>query len=253
MFFISISNGLLTAEHREKIGPAIWEYMWLIDKITKVDDDGKGHVLGGKPIKLDDIGMGQHHNTVSRNMSRLEEQKYIETTRTPYGMTIRVLKAKKRFTKSSDSLNLGGDSPKMGGDSPKMVITKKTIQRHNKDNIYKENDWLNETAWEAWETYRNEIKKPLTLSTVKLQIKFLSTHQKDHALIIKQSIINGWRGLFPLKKNYQTDIADKAKAFDKLKKDRDEETERKANAQHNDKLREINIGLAQIGKIPWNK
>jgi hypothetical protein len=50
MFYITVSNGLLKDDHRKRIGSAVWEFMWLIDKITRIDEDGKGWVLGGKPI-----------------------------------------------------------------------------------------------------------------------------------------------------------------------------------------------------------
>lgn len=102
MFYITISNGLLTPAHKKKMGSAVWEFMWCIDKVTKIDEDGVGWVLGGKPIKLHEIGMG-HDNTTSRNLTKLEEGHYIKVIRTPHGLSIRVNKAKKRFTKSSGS------------------------------------------------------------------------------------------------------------------------------------------------------
>lgn len=62
-------------------------------------------------------------------------------------------------------------------------------------------DWLNKKAWEAWNIYRKEIKKPLKPTTIRLQLKLLAEHKFDHAQIIKNSITNGWTGLFPLKGN----------------------------------------------------
>lgn len=248
MFFITISNGLLTAEHRKRIGPAVWEFMWLIDKVTRVDVDGKGWVLGGKPIKLEEISLGQHANTTSENLQRLRENGYIETIRTPYGMTIKVIKAKKRFTKNSDSLISEGDPRFSGGDSQKTVDTKKTIQGHNKD-IYSECVWLNKMAWEEWIKYRKEIKKSLTPLTVKKQIDFLSKHKKDHVAIINRSIEKGWRGLYALiQVTSNSGTSDKAKAFEKLKQDQEEEKDRKEAEAHNDKLRSINDLTKQLAK-----
>lgn len=60
-------------------------------------------------------------------------------------------------------------------------------------------DWLNVEAWQEWMKYRSDIKKKMTPKTVKMQLNFLSLHQRDHVGIIKQSIMNGWTGLFPLK------------------------------------------------------
>jgi len=105
MFYITISNGLLKDGHRKRMGEAVWEFMWLIDRITVIDEQGYGKVLGGKPIKLDEIAndLEVHRDTVSSNLIKLEEHGYIEKTRTPYGLSIRVVKAKKRFGGNAES------------------------------------------------------------------------------------------------------------------------------------------------------
>ena len=59
-------------------------------------------------------------------------------------------------------------------------------------------EWLDLKAWEAWLTYRLELRKPLKPSTIPRQLKFLEAHKASHAAIIEQSIMNGWTGLFPL-------------------------------------------------------
>jgi DNA-binding Lrp family transcriptional regulator len=107
MFYITISNGLLQDEHRKKIGSAVWEFMWCIDKVTRIDEDGKGWVLGGKPIKLKEIAdaMKVDEDTVSTNLTKLEKEGYISKLRTPYGIQIKVMNTKKRFGKNSDSGN----------------------------------------------------------------------------------------------------------------------------------------------------
>lgn len=61
--------------------------------------------------------------------------------------------------------------------------------------------WLHPEIWDEWVTYRREIKKKLTASTIKQQIAFLEKHQADYKEIILASIQNGWTGLFPLKGN----------------------------------------------------
>lgn len=103
MFYITISNGLLANGHRKRIGSALWEFMWLIDKVTKIDEKGMGWVLGGKPINLKDICDGVDEETISRNLDKLEKEGYIKKIRTPYGISIRVMKAKKRFGKNVES------------------------------------------------------------------------------------------------------------------------------------------------------
>lgn len=123
MFYINISNGLIKDGHRKRMGTAVWEYLWCIDKITKIDDKGKGWVLGGKPINLIDIADGIGTDAVSANLQKLEEEGYIEKQRTPYGIRIFVCKAKKRFGQKADSIRNGEntDSNRKNTDSNKTV------------------------------------------------------------------------------------------------------------------------------------
>src|SRR3990167_3963186 len=103
MFYITVSNGLLVGKHQKKMGASVWQFMWCLDKITKIDDEEMGWVLGGKPINLADI-KGASRNTVSRNLNKLEKAGYLNLIHTPYGISIRVIKAKKRFNKSGEPL-----------------------------------------------------------------------------------------------------------------------------------------------------
>lgn len=103
---IPVSNGLF--EHRERIGPAIWEFLWLIDRITaeEVDDQGErwGVVLGGAPVKHKQIAqeLGTNERTVQRNLTRLKDEHYISSIRAPYGEIIRVAKNKKKVGERAD-------------------------------------------------------------------------------------------------------------------------------------------------------
>lgn len=60
-------------------------------------------------------------------------------------------------------------------------------------------DWLDKQVWEEWVAYRKEKKKPLTARSIKLQLDDLAENKSDHKQIIRNSIKNGWTGLFPLK------------------------------------------------------
>jgi DNA-binding MarR family transcriptional regulator len=104
-FYFPTFSGLLTKEHRDNIGPALWEFLWCISSTTKEqEEDGEtvGIVLGGKPVSYNEVAkeLGGSKSTVKRNFERLEEYGYIRTKRTPYGHVIKVRKSKK-FKKSA--------------------------------------------------------------------------------------------------------------------------------------------------------
>jgi DNA-binding transcriptional ArsR family regulator len=88
---IYVWNGILEPKHREGIGPALWEFLWCLDRITK-EKDGIGIVLGGKPVTYAEIAedFGIPGRTVRRHMGRLEDKEYLILIRTPRGFSIRV-------------------------------------------------------------------------------------------------------------------------------------------------------------------
>ena len=128
MYFVSISNGIFEPKHRRKIGIAIWEFMWLLDRVTKITGDGFGVILGGKPIKLREIsgclGIGQRQ--IERNLIKLTKENYISIKRAPYGLIINVRKCQKRFARSVVS---GYDRSVVSLD--RSVVSNKTVQLDN--------------------------------------------------------------------------------------------------------------------------
>lgn len=99
-FSFPVYSGILTPEHRKKIGTALWEFIWCISKTTKeviVEGESQGLILGGKPIKLSEIAqeIGGDKSTISRNLEKLEKEGYISITRAPYGFIIKIRKSKK--------------------------------------------------------------------------------------------------------------------------------------------------------------
>ncbi|WP_052091950.1 hypothetical protein NYE80_10190 [Paenibacillus sp. FSL H7-0357] len=100
-------SGLLTPDHCKKIGSALWLFVWCISSTTaEVEDDGTvwGIVLGGKPMKLSEIGanFGVKDKTVSRWISDLQDHGYLHITRAPRGLIIKVKHSKKGLLKRSD-------------------------------------------------------------------------------------------------------------------------------------------------------
>lgn len=98
-YYIEVKNNLLDPKHIKKMGAKIWEFMWFLDKITKITESGKGIVLGGRPIKILEIAkeIGKSKSTISENITNLEKEGYLATRRVPYGMVVTVNKASKLF------------------------------------------------------------------------------------------------------------------------------------------------------------
>jgi hypothetical protein len=57
-------------------------------------------------------------------------------------------------------------------------------------------------VWDEWVNFRKEVKKPLTPTSIREQLKFLTELTEDDAITsIKNSIRSGWVGLFPVKQS----------------------------------------------------
>lgn len=74
-----VSAGLLTSQHRNRIGESLWEFLWLISHETKME----GKVLNGSPITLQRIAeeLGESYRTAQRNLERLTKAGYVLKTR----------------------------------------------------------------------------------------------------------------------------------------------------------------------------
>lgn len=95
-----IFSGLLEPKHYNRIGNAVWFFIWCISSTTKEEEaEGVvwGRVLGSKPMKLSELAepFGVDSKTVSRWIKSLEEHGYIRVTRAPYGLIIAVKNSKK--------------------------------------------------------------------------------------------------------------------------------------------------------------
>lgn len=99
-------SGLLNSEHYDKIGSALWLFLWFISSTTKeIEKDGVswGIVLGHKPLKAREMAavFDVSEKTVRRWLELLESHGYIKAARAPYGLMISV-KHSKKFSFRSD-------------------------------------------------------------------------------------------------------------------------------------------------------
>lgn len=156
-FGIYVKNNLLEPKHIEAMGASVWMYMWLLDKMTSVNENGIGKTLGGQPITFDmvEAELGISVRTYRRWVDQLRDAGYVQTLRTPYGLVITVNKAekpfKKRSAKSGASKKLNDvpevthpdnrDVPDLSSEVPQTVprsatngTSNKTIQDNTIDN-----------------------------------------------------------------------------------------------------------------------
>jgi DNA-binding transcriptional ArsR family regulator len=96
---IYVWNGILEPKHVWSIGPAIWVFLWCINRTTEErltkEGDYKGLVLGGMPVTLGEISeeLQVSEKTVSRHLKRLLVRGYLKLTLAPHGYVIRVCKS----------------------------------------------------------------------------------------------------------------------------------------------------------------
>jgi hypothetical protein len=131
---IPVSSGLF--EHRSRVGPAIWEFLWCIDAVSteEVDEAGVhwGLVHGGAPVKHERIAREIESSkvTVQRNLAILKSHGYINSVRTARGEIIKVAKNKKDFHKKSDIKN---DSSLQSDTSNLIVHSERVIKNDSSD------------------------------------------------------------------------------------------------------------------------
>lgn len=84
---LPVSRGLL--DHKKRMGTAIWEFLWFVDKVTQDVPDGGGKfhglVLGGRPVSLAHVAsdLQEHVDTAKRNVKALELGGYLLRRRLP--------------------------------------------------------------------------------------------------------------------------------------------------------------------------
>lgn len=105
-FGIYVKNNLLEPKHIENMDAAVWLYLWLLDKMTSVNENGIGKVMAGKPISYEFAAteLGVSRQVYVRWVAKLRDHGYIKTLRTPYGLVFTVLKAEKIFGNRARSI-----------------------------------------------------------------------------------------------------------------------------------------------------
>ena len=120
---IKIWSGLLSDGHTQKIENALWEFIWLVNKVTK-EEDGIGYVLKGKPIKVNDIAkdLKRKYRTVLRHLKDLKKTGYITLKRCPYGFVITINNSKKFQNRYDKGIQSGYDKNIQSEDKESVQI-----------------------------------------------------------------------------------------------------------------------------------
>ena len=108
--------------------------------------------------------------------------------------------------------------------SRQQADTTNNNNKNNKNNnIYSDEPKL-DTAVKEFITFRKKIKKPMTDHAVKLMLSKLNKLTSDideQVEILNQSILNGWQGIYPLKRE-EKKIGQNGIAIDESKDDLDD-------------------------------
>ena len=102
---------------------------------------------------------------------------------------------------------INSDNGKKGGRvsvKPPLKAEKKRVEKkrvEKKPTVVFTESWMNDsdfqTAWADWVQHRKELKKSLTPSTTKSQLKKMVADGKARSIAtIEHSISNGWTGLY---------------------------------------------------------
>ena len=180
-FFIDVYNNLLEPKHRKAMRESVWLFMWLLDKMTSVSEDGIGKVLGGKPVTHKEVNeeLEVPERTYRDWVARLRDAKYINTLRTPYGLVITVNKAKKHFKRDKQKEaylsrsgkaveNPGRDMQKTHPDvqvSPPDVQKPSVVIKTSQDNIQYSSNTPNLNNLRKLRQLKTPLLRKTTMST----------------------------------------------------------------------------------------
>jgi hypothetical protein len=130
-FPIPVWNGIL--DHKRNMGPALWVFLWCLDRITKEELD-VGLVLGASVVTTARIAheLKDSERTIRRHLERLARHGYIRLKRTPYGFVITVAKSRK-FNIWRSVKNGHPDRPNLTVRSGNSAAQKDTNVRSNNE------------------------------------------------------------------------------------------------------------------------
>jgi hypothetical protein len=201
---IPLWNGVF--EHYSRIGDALWEFAWCIDRITE-EREGVGLVLGGAPVKIPTIVAdlkGSRRETVRRHLDDLESENYIRRRRTAYGHVIEVLNSRKfgiwRKEKPQNDVSRLLEKPIHGLQKPIGGLQKPKNSTNKEDAAVTQQDAAEE-ATAAWRAIGTE-----KLGTRRFRTKwqFLFAHRNGNSIAdaMERCIVSCQEARIPIPKPF---------------------------------------------------
>jgi hypothetical protein len=181
---ICVWNGIL--DHCQKIGLALWVFLWCLDKIT-VEKDGIGWIFGKAPVRVSRIAQdfGICEKTVRVHLNRLKAFGYISTKKTPFGLIIGVKNSRKIWAPGShtsgknlpeSSTESGSFIPESGKNLPESPV--RTYRSKEDKAVDKAIDGAEEAA-AAWRAIGTD---KLGTSRFRAKWEFLFAHRNGNSV-----------------------------------------------------------------------
>lgn len=206
-YMITVKKTLLDPKHIKAMRvsnktTSLWLYLWLLDKVTTIDEKTKlGAVLGGKQLTIEYIGKDLEigTKTTRRMLHNLVDNGYVKLIRSKYGNRIFLTKAEKYFgvkvnmvgfkkSAMSESQNLGGQGSKSG-----RPYIDNTERQYKEDNELK----TNQNEFTKIRQYYMQCFKVKRCDATEARQKKFKLRSKDAGVeMIRQAISNASQDSF---------------------------------------------------------
>lgn len=156
----------------------------LIDRATRVDGLSDALMAVGW-LEIDNAGahiprFGEHNGDTAKERS-LKNQR----------------QARWRAGKTLESVD--GEASTSSSTKASTREEKRREEKEPNGSLPPTPEGLDLQAWDRWQEYRRQIKKPIKPASAPLAMKSLAGYGANQAAVVEQSIANGWQGLFDLK------------------------------------------------------
>jgi hypothetical protein len=215
-YVIPVSNGIF--EHCQRIGVAVWVFLWMVDHTTKevagTDEGIEGLVYGGRAIRARDVArdLQMSTRTVHVHLARLLDGGYLRKINHGDGMPsgYSVLKSKKWAKQYGSPPSHDSAFPshkKVGGAKDSAPLYRNNSQQHKTETTTRDQmpvpftvpNWMPLDSWNAFlEMRRKKGKNPTDFAKKLLvrELERLGDAGQDPGAVLDQSTRNAWTDLY---------------------------------------------------------